>query len=135
MATIQPAEDPGSVVQPTGICPPGGKLSSGAANVAVTLFALLSVNRHEATVPAQSPDQPTKAVPAPGVAVRVTVLPEATYSQQVSPQLMPAGLLVTVPVPLPTVFTFSNICNVPAGRTAESIHAASAPSNRLPSLA
>ena len=34
--------------------------------------------------------------------------------KQVAPQSMPAGLLLTVPVPKPVRVTFSNICNVPA---------------------
>ena len=48
---------------------------------------------------------------------------------------MPAGLLVTVPVPKPVRVTFSNICNVPAGSVTVSIHAASLPVNTLGSLA
>ena len=54
------------------------------------------------------PLQPTKIDPADGVAVSVTELPvgnEALAALQAFPQLMPAGLLVTVPVPVPALFT------------------------------
>ena len=45
------------------------------------------------------PDQPAKTWFAPGAAVRVTLVPEAYDSVQSAPQLIPAGELVTVPVP------------------------------------
>jgi len=51
-------------------------------------------------VPEQAPDQPTKIEPRPGVAVSVTVVPAANDVEHVNPQLMPVGLLVTVPLPL-----------------------------------
>ena len=53
----------------------------------------------QAPVPVQAPDQPAKFQLAPGVAVRVTLVPEVYASVQSAPQLMPAGELVTVPVP------------------------------------
>lgn len=40
-----------------------------------------------------------------GVAVKVTVLPLGKLALQVPPQLIPAGALVTVPLPLPVLFT------------------------------
>jgi hypothetical protein len=43
------------------------------------------------------------------VAVSVTVVPAANDAVQVSPQLMPAGPLVTVPLPLAVTIT-SNMC-------------------------
>ena len=53
-------------------------------------------------------DQPTKTEPVLGVAVSVTVcVPAGNVNVQVAPQLMPAGLLVIVPVPFPTVDTVS----------------------------
>jgi len=53
--------------------------------------------------PVQAPDQPAKAWLAPGVAVRVTLVPEAYDSVQSAPQLMPAGTLVIVPEPVTEV--------------------------------
>ena len=72
--------------------------------VAVTEVAALTVTA-QVPVPEQAPLQPAKEEPAAGVAVRVTVVPAVTDSEQVAPQLMPAGLLVTVPVPVPLLVT------------------------------
>ena len=60
--------------------------------------------------PLQSPAQPLKVEPPSGVAVSVTVAPVFKFAEQVAPQLIPAGLLVTVPVPPPTLVTVSAIC-------------------------
>lgn len=56
-------------------------------------------------VPEHAPDQPAKRESAEGVAVRVTVAPVLKLKEQVVPQLIPAGLLVTAPVPVPTLET------------------------------
>ena len=45
-------------------------------------------------------DQPENAEPPIPLAVRVTEVPVANSAVQVLPQLMPAGLLVTTPLPL-----------------------------------
>ncbi|HEY3550370.1 MAG TPA: hypothetical protein VGK69_04895, partial [Gaiellaceae bacterium] len=58
-------------------------------------------------VPVQAPDQPLKVEPAAGVAVRVTLVPEVKSCEQVEPQLIPAGLDVTVPLPEPALLTLS----------------------------
>jgi hypothetical protein len=50
-----------------------------------------------------SPVQPAKREPDAGVAVSVTPCPEVNEAPQVAPQLMPAGLDVTAPVPVPAV--------------------------------
>jgi hypothetical protein len=52
----------------------------------------------------QFEDQPPKVDPAEGTAVRVTAVPATKLPLQPAPevQLMPTGLLVTVPVPRPT---------------------------------
>ena len=53
-------------------------------------------------VPAQPPPvQPVRVEPAAGVAVSVTAVPLAKLTEQVAPQLIPAGELVTVPLPVP----------------------------------
>ena len=50
-------------------------------------------------IPLHAPLQPLKVEPLAGFAVSVTVLFVAKLAEQVLPQLMPAGLLVTVPEP------------------------------------
>jgi hypothetical protein len=55
-------------------------------------------------VPLQAPPQLPKALPSLGVAVRVTTVPLAKVALHVlleGPQLMPAGLEVRVPWPVP----------------------------------
>ena len=68
-------------------------------NVAVTLWAALMLTV-QLPVPLHAPPQPVKVLPVAGVAVRVTLAPLLNDALQVEPQLMPAGVLVTVPVPL-----------------------------------
>jgi hypothetical protein len=52
-------------------------------------------------VPEQTPDQPAKVEPPTGDAVKVTSAPTVKFPVQVAPQVMPAGLEVTVPAPEP----------------------------------
>jgi len=64
-------------------------------------------------VPEQPPPlQPLKVEPAAGVAVSVTTVPLAKPAEQVALQLIPAGLLVTVPVPVPAGVTVSTRAGV-----------------------
>src|SRR5688572_20675752 len=51
------------------------------------------------------PLQPPNVDPGDGVAVNVTVVPLMKAELQVVPQLMPDGLLVTVPSPTPALVT------------------------------
>jgi hypothetical protein len=60
-----------------------------------------------APVPWQAPDQPANKAPLAAVAVSVTEVPAGYDLVQVGVQLMPAGLLVTVPVALPDNCTSS----------------------------
>ena len=53
------------------------------------------------------PCQPTKRDPSAGLAVSVTCVPTAKVELQLAPQLMPTGLLVTMPLPAPTKATES----------------------------
>jgi len=70
--------------------------------VAVTACAWFIVTEHE-PVPLQAPLHPVNVDPAAGLAVSTTVpLNDAVH---VAPQLIPAGLLVTVPVPVPAKVT------------------------------
>jgi hypothetical protein len=63
--------------------------------------------------PVQAPAQLTKVPPLAGVSVNVTAVPVAKVAVHVFAvelaleQLIPAGLLVTVPVPAPAVATVS----------------------------
>lgn len=72
--------------------------------VAVTLAADVTATT-QAPLPEHAPLHPAKTDPRAGVAVRVTVVPEATDTAQARPQLIPAGLLATVPEPFPLLVT------------------------------
>src|SRR2546426_7742887 len=70
-----------------------------------TLFPYTTLFR-SVPVPVQPPPlQPLKVEPAAGVAVKVTMVPVANAAEQVTPHEMPAGLLVTVPLPAPVFET------------------------------
>jgi hypothetical protein len=58
------------------------------------------VSEHVGWLPEQLPLQAENVQPGVGVAVSVTVVPVANDAVQVWPQLTPAGLLETVPLPL-----------------------------------
>ena len=77
-----------------------------AVNVAVTEAAAVSV-RLQVDVPVQAPDHSANVEPEAGVAVRVTCVPLAKLALHVVPQLIPDGLLVMVPVPVPALCTVS----------------------------
>jgi len=73
--------------------------------VAVTVVAAETVTTHDPVPEHPPPFQPVKVEPVAGVAVSVTALPLAKLAEQVTPQLMPAGELVTVPLPVPAGVT------------------------------
>lgn len=77
--------------------------------VAVTAAFALNVTAH-VLVPVHAPLHPPKDEPEAAVAVRVTAMPEAKLAVHVVPQLIPAGLLVTVPLPLPARVTVKVGC-------------------------
>jgi hypothetical protein len=83
--------------------------SLGGLKVAVTLVAAATVTLQVDAVPAHAPDQPAKVSPVPGVSVRVTGEFGAKAAVQVvgvaGEQLIPAGALVTVPLPVPAKAT------------------------------
>ena len=70
-----------------------------AQNAAVTVVVPFTVTVQVVLVPEQAPDQPPNTQLLPGAAVRTTVVPAGYAWLQVLPQSMPAGVLVTVPVP------------------------------------
>src|SRR6267142_1726034 len=63
--------------------------------------------RVQVPVPLHAPDQPAKKAPLPAVAVSFTLVPELNDALHVGAQLIPAGLLVTVPVEVPASCTES----------------------------
>lgn len=91
-------------------------LCSEPPKVAVTEIAPVIVTLQLA-VPAHAPVQLTKVPPLAGVSVNATAVPCAKVALHVFvvelpvglgvEQLIPAGLLVTVPVPPPAVVTVS----------------------------
>ena len=70
-------------------------------------MAALSVTEHVAA-PLHAPLHPVKVYPVCGAAVRVTVVPLVKFAEQVEPQLIPEGELVTVPVPEPAGVTVND---------------------------
>src|SRR5436190_10081522 len=84
-------------------------VGSGSAlspsNLAVAERSPLIVAVH-VPVPEQAPDQPTKDDPGEAVAVSLTGI-AANGAEQVEPQLIPLGLEVTLPEPLPVLVTVS----------------------------
>ena len=95
--------EPSPGVAVTSVGAPGTSVST-AANVAVTARSASIVTEHD-PVPEQSPLHPANVEPRPGVAVRFTGVPSSNVAVQVVPQSIPAGALVTVPVPLPVSVT------------------------------
>jgi hypothetical protein len=72
--------------------------------VAVTACAAFIVTL-QVPVPEQAPLQPANIEPVPGAAVNVTMVPLAKLAEQAVGQLTPAGLLVTMPLPVPASVT------------------------------
>jgi hypothetical protein len=70
------------------------------ANVAVTVSAELIVTT-QLPVPLHAPLHPVNVEPLAGVSASVTTVPLAKSAVHVCVQLIPAGLLTTVPVPVP----------------------------------
>ena len=77
----------------------------GGLNTEVTVFAWSIVTTHVNDVPEQAPLQPPNTAGDMGLAVSVTVVLKGKLVLQVGSQLIPAGELVTVPVPLPLLLT------------------------------
>ncbi len=71
----------------------------GAVKLADTVCAAFMTMTQE-PVPVQPPDQPENVEPPVALALRVTELPVAKSAVHVLPQLMPAGVLVTMPLPV-----------------------------------
>jgi hypothetical protein len=77
------------------------------SKVAVTCSLALSFTVQVASVPVQPPAHPTKVEPSAAAAVRVTAVPWSKLALHVCPQLIPDGLLLTLPLPVPLRVTAS----------------------------
>jgi len=77
-----------------------------ALKVAVTARAA-DIDTVQAPVPVHAPLQPVNVEPLAAAADSVTDVPLAKFALQVDPQLTPAGVDVTVPVPVPAFVTLS----------------------------
>jgi hypothetical protein len=83
------------------------KVVGSAVNVAVTDSAAL-ISTVQVEVPLHPPPlQPAKVEPLAGAAAKVTELPMVKGAEQVAPQAMPEGALVTAPAPVPALKTDS----------------------------
>jgi hypothetical protein len=78
-----------------------------AAKFAVTCWLVLSVKMHVEVAFVHAPVHPTKDELPTSVAVSVTDVLGAKLALQVCPQLMPEGLLLTLPLPEPPRVTVS----------------------------
>jgi hypothetical protein len=61
----------------------------------------------QVVLPLHAPDHPAKKAPFEGAGVSFTLVPEEKEALQVGAQLMPAGVLVTVPIEVPARDTVS----------------------------
>jgi hypothetical protein len=75
--------------------------------VAVTVVAAFNEMVQVALVPLQPPDHPANLEPDLAAAVSLTDVPAVNFAAHVLPQLTPEGLVVTVPAPVPALFTVS----------------------------
>src|SRR2546422_3800271 len=100
------------------VAPAVGVMMEAAGGVMSGTVAGTVVGAWRVTVQARGPEQPPplqplKVEPAAGAAVSVTAVPLAKLAAQVAPQVMPAGLLVTVPAPVPALETVSvKVCRL-----------------------
>jgi len=74
-------------------------------NVPVTERLSVIVSVHVVAVPLQAPPQPLNRAWVPGIAVSVTIVPTLKLAEQLAPQMIPAGSLVTAPAAEPRAVT------------------------------
>ena len=87
---------------------PVRRVAAERGNVALTSLAVL-IARTQLAVPVHAPDQPANFEPDFATAVRVTTVPAGKRWLQVVPQEIPAGLLLTVPLPVPDLATVRSL--------------------------
>src|SRR5947208_1536488 len=87
-----------------------------SANVAVTVVAAVTVTTQGSEPVHPPPLQPVNTEPTAGVAVNVTAVPLRKFAEQLAPQLIPDGVLVTAPTPLPARMIVSgNVDSIVSG--------------------
>src|SRR5215831_3154383 len=97
---------PGWIVQPPP--PPPPPCACWILKVAVTLRAWVMLTVQGPVPLHPSPLHPVNVDPLAGVAAKVTLCPLGKAVLHVAGQLIPAGLLVTVPLPVPATLTVSS---------------------------
>jgi hypothetical protein len=98
--------------------------TGAAVKVALMLVVALIVTVQFTVAAHPPPDQPANVEPLAGVGINVTAVPALNVAVHVEPQLMPAGLDATVPVPVPPSVTFSAKLNGAALNVAVTVLAA-----------
>jgi hypothetical protein len=94
-------ELPGPTEMITGVFP--------LLNVAVTAVAAVTVTTQVPVPEHPPPVQPANVEPSPATAVNVTTWALAKFAVHVVGQIIPAGALITVPLPVPFSLTVSAI--------------------------
>src|SRR5882762_982364 len=84
------------------------ELPNVVVNVAVTDLKAVIATAQNGLVPEQESLQPENVAPAPADAVSVTVVPRWYPATHVDPQLMPDGLLATLPGPVVVTVSVNN---------------------------
>jgi hypothetical protein len=80
-------------------------MNGATEKVAVTVVSAFTMTV-QGPVPLQPPPlKPAKVEPGSDAAVKVTEVPLSKDAEQVLPQVIPLGLLVTVPLPTPALVT------------------------------
>ena len=74
----------------------GGLVLKVAVTDSATFITTLQAPR-----PEQAPPHPAKVDPPAARVVKATVIPPGKFAEQVVPQLIPSGALITVPEPFP----------------------------------
>jgi hypothetical protein len=87
------------------------RVNCWSVKVAVILRACTMLTMHEPVPLHPSPFQPVKVDPLAGAAVSVMLVPKSKRALHVLPQLIPMGLLVTVPLPVPAWLTVRRTCS------------------------
>src|SRR5881409_20260 len=97
----------------TMVVPAASGLSVKVVNAKVAVMEVAAVMvTVQVPVPVQPPLQPVKVEPGAGTAVSVTAVPLVKVAAQVALQEMPAGALVTVPLPVPLGLTVNvKVCS------------------------
>src|ERR1044072_6090322 len=91
------------------------RVGTVAGEVVVIVTGDPAVNMHVPVPEHEPPDQPENVEPVAGVAVSVTIVPLVKFSEQSMPQVMPAGIELTQPAPVPVfvavtaVVVFANV--------------------------